>query len=309
MRIITSGYPYIDIDAYGSMVGYAELLNLQGQRARAATSSKLNESIPDSLRALDAPVAMNYLPQPGESFTLLDVSDPNFFDPMVNSDRIDEVTDHHPGMESYWRQRLGAWSDIEQVGAVCTIIYERWARYGLLNSMSRVSAILLSAGILDNTLNFQASISSERDEQAYRDLQMIARLPDDWAAKYFSDCQQGIVRDLETAIRNDTKIIEFKGQPSVYAVGQIVIWDAQSIITDHIDTIERTVSSIQPTWFMNVVSIKGDKSYFVCTNPEVKAWLSKLLGVKFSGDIAPASRLWLRKEIIMQSLKQHNFQR
>ncbi|HSX17244.1 MAG TPA: DHH family protein [Patescibacteria group bacterium] len=307
MRIVTSRYPNIDIDAYGGMVAYAELLNMQGQPAKAATTATLNESIPDSLRALHAPVELNYQPAPGESFTLIDVSDPYTFDPMINPERIDEVIDHHPGMESYWRQLLGNRSHIEFIGAASTLIYERWARYGLLNSMSRTSAALLAAGILDNTLNFQAEITTDRDQQAYRDLAGIARLPDNWPVLYFSDCQQGIVRDLETAIRNDTKIVEFKGQPSVYAVGQIVIWDAQSIITDHIDTIEKTVSAIEPTWFMNVVSIKGDKSYFVCTDPSIQAWLSSLLGVKFSGDIAPATRLWLRKEIVMQSFKQHNF--
>lgn len=307
MRIVTSGYPFIDIDAYGSMVGYAELLNIQGQAAKAATTSRLNESIPDFLRAMNPPIELNYRPQPGESFTILDVSDPKFLDPMVNTERIDEIIDHRAGFEAYWRRILGTRADIEFAGAVCTMIYERWARGSLLEAMSPLSATLLAAGILDNTLNFQADITTDRDKQAYRDLQGIAKLPDDWPATYFSDCQRGIIRDLETAIRNDTKIIEFKGQPSVYAVGQIVIWDAQSIITDHMDTIERTESSIQPTWFMNVVGIKGDKSYFVCTHPGVKQWLSSLLGVQFTGNIAPADRLWLRKEIILQSLKQHNF--
>jgi inorganic pyrophosphatase/exopolyphosphatase len=307
MRIITSGYPYIDIDAYGAMVAYAALLNIQGQPSKAATSSKLNESIPAGIRAMNAPVELNYLPSPGESFTLVDVSDPNHFDPMVNLERLDEVIDHHPGTEGFWRDYPRNAIDIEIVGSCCTIIYERWARAGLLSTMDRLSATLLACGILDNTLNFQASISSERDRQAYRDLEGIAHLAEDFPATYFSDCQQGIEKDLETAIKNDVKVVEFKGQPNVYAVGQIVIWDAQSIINDHITTIERTVSQIQPSWFMNVVSIKGDKSYFVCDNPHIQAWLSGLLGVRFSGNVAPATRLWLRKEIIIQSLKQHNF--
>jgi inorganic pyrophosphatase/exopolyphosphatase len=307
MRIITSGYPFIDIDAYGAMVAYAALLNIQGQPSKAATSSKLNESIPVTLRNLRAPVELNYLPNPGESFTLVDVSDPNHFDPIVNPDRIDEVIDHHPGNDNYWRDYPRNRIDIEMIGSVCTMMYERWARAGLLSTMDRVTATLLAAGILDNTLNFQAKITSERDQQAYRDLQGIAHLSSDWPAYYFSDCQQGIEKDLETAIRNDTKVVEFQGQPNVYAVGQIVIWDAQSIINDHMATIKRTVSSIQPTWFMNVVSIKGDKSYFVCDNPHVQNWLSNLLGINFSGNVAPANRLWLRKEIMIQALKQHHF--
>jgi inorganic pyrophosphatase/manganese-dependent inorganic pyrophosphatase len=309
MRIVTSRYPYIDIDAYACMVAYSELLTIQGQPAKAATSSKLNESIPEGLRALRAPVEINYLPEPGESFTLVDVSDANYFDPMVNIGRLDEVIDHHPGQEIYWRRTLGQRADIQFVGAACTLIYERWARAGLLDTMNSRTATLLASGILDNTLNFQAKITNQRDIHAYRDLVTIARLPDSWPAQYFTDCQQGIERNLEAAIRNDVKVVEFAGQPSVYAVGQIVIWDAQAIMNDHLDTIQRTVGSVQPDWFMNVISIKGDRSYFVCTDPAIQKWLSNLLGITFSANIAPADRLWLRKEIIMQSLRQHNFQK
>jgi inorganic pyrophosphatase/exopolyphosphatase len=302
MRIVTTGRPFVDIDAYACMVAYAELLTLQGQPAKAATSSKLNESIPERIRHFHAPIELAPRTEPGDTYTLVDISDPNHFDPIVDLERIDEIIDHHPGTEQYWRQYLGQLADIEFIGAASTLIYERWARAGLLNSMSQLSAVLLASGILDNTLNFGATITTSRDKEAYRDLQRIGRLPDDWPQTYFYDCQKGIESNLETAIRNDTKILEFKGQPNVYAVGQIVIWDAQSIITDHIDTIKRTASSIQPNWFMNVVSIKGDRSYFVCTDPTLQHWLEKLLGIKFAGNIAPANRLWLRKEIIQAAL-------
>ncbi len=309
MRIITSGGRYLDIDAYASCIAYAELLNLQGQPAKAASSAKPNESVPESLRNLRVPFDFSDARTPGDSYTLIDISDPNHFDPMVDMDRIDEVIDHHPGFEMAWRRAIGNRADIQLVGAAATLIYERWARVaGVLNILAPQTAMLLAAAILDNTLNFQAQITSERDRQAFRDLMSIARLPDSWPEQYFSECQKGIERDLESAIRNDTKIIEFEGQPAVYAVGQIVIWDAQSIINDHYELIKNTVSSIKPTWFMNVVSIKGDRSYFVCDNPAVKTWLSRLLGIQFSGNIAPADRLWLRKEILVESFKQHKFQ-
>ena len=302
-HIITSSYPFIDIDAYGAMVGYAELLRIQGLSAQAATSAKLNESIPESLRRLQAPVNTGYRAQPGDTFGVVDISDAKAFDPMVNPQRLTEVIDHHPGFETYWRQYLADRADIEVVGACCTMIYERWARASLLNTMSPRTATLLAAGILDNTLNFQAKITSPRDHQAYRDLEQIAKLPPGWAATYFTDCQHGIEHNLEEAIKNDTKIIEFRGHPDVYAVGQIVIWDAQSIISDHLETIKRVVSGIKPEWFMNVVSIKGDRSYFVCDDASIQQWLSNLLGVRFSGNIAPADRLWLRKEIVMAALQ------
>lgn len=302
MRVVTSGRPYIDIDAYAGMVGYAQLLTLFNQQAIAASTSQPNHSIPPSLRALQAPIAFGYQPQPEDTFTIIDTSDPEYFDPIVNLERIDEIIDHRPGMEGFWQQRLAERADIEFVGAAATMVYERWASSHAIGSMSPATATLLAAGILDNTLNFGADITTVRDERAYLDLQAIANLPEDWAGKYFAECQQGIVQNLEEAIRNDTKVIQFKDQPSVYGVGQIVIWDAQSIISDHIDTIERTVGSVQSPWFMNVVSIGGGKSYFVCTDTKLQKWLSELLGVRFTGNIAPSDRLWLRKEIMQASL-------
>jgi inorganic pyrophosphatase/exopolyphosphatase len=306
-HIITSSHRFVDIDAYGAMVGYAELLRVQGLNAHAATSAALNESIPRSLRELNAPIELNFRPEPGDTFGVVDISEPQYFDAMVNPNRLTEVIDHHPGFESYWRQYLHERADIELVGACCTLIYERWARGALLGTMSATTATLMAAGILDNTLNFQAKITTTRDREAYRDLEQIARLPGGWAAAYFTECQKAIEHNLEEAIKNDTKIMEFRGHPDVYAVGQIVIWDAQSIISDHMDTIRRVVSGIKPNWFMNVVSIKGDRSYFVCDDPAIQTWLSGLLGIKFTGNIAPADRLWLRKEIMVAALQSRGF--
>lgn len=302
MRVITSGRPYIDIDAYAGIVAYAELLALYNQRVVAATTSVPNHSIPPSLRALPVPLTFGYQPVSEDRFTVIDASDPEYFDQMVDIQKIDEIIDHHPGLEQYWQRLLGERADIEFVGAACTMVYERWASSRMISNMSRSTATLLAAGILDNTLNFGAEITTNRDQRAYLDLQAIAGFNDEWAGKYFAECQQGIVKNLDAAIKNDTKVIQFKDQPSVYGVGQIVIWDAQSIISDHLGTIERAVGSIKSPWFMNVVSIGGGKSYFVCTDPSLQKWLSDLLGVRFTGNIAPADRLWLRKEIIQESL-------
>ena len=53
---------------------------------------------------------------------------------------------------------------------------------------------------------------------------------------------------------------------------------------------------------MNLISLKDRKSIFVAPQPEVKAWLSKLLQVKFIGASATAGRPWLRKEMVNKDL-------
>jgi hypothetical protein len=50
-------------------------------------------------------------------------------------------------------------------------------------------------------------------------------------------------------------------------------------------------------WFVNVLSISEGFSYFVTNDESVKLVLAGLFNVEFDGDVAQASRLWLRKEM------------
>jgi inorganic pyrophosphatase len=304
MKVVTSGKLYLDIDAYACCVAYAELLNLQGQKAVAASGSILNESITPTVRSWGAQIETDYQPAPDDTFVLTDVSEPEHFDPMVDVDRVVEIIDHHPGLEAFWEERIGDGANIEFIGAACTQVYESWKKAGLLDKMSVTSARLLICGILDNTLNFGAKVSTERDEAAYHDLLTRADLPEDWTAQYFSECQESILADAVNAIKNDTKQMKFQSYPETIAVGQLVVWDGKQVFDQHANVLRETMASIRPDWLINLVSIKEGKSYFISINSAVQEWVSELLGVQFEGDVALAGRLWLRKEIIKRDLNQ-----
>lgn len=298
MIIITSGAKYIDIDAYACCVAYAELLNLLGKPAIAASSAVWNESITNSIRALNAPFNTDYQPKPNDQFVLMDLSDPDHFDKMVNLDQVIEVHDHHPGFEQYWAEKLGEGSDIKFIGAAATLVYQQWEKAGKLEQISKASAELLAAAILDNTLNFGARVTTDADHQAYQFLAQHAGLDDAWIASYFTECQQAILADLGEALRNDTKHIQFRDLDEKLCLGQMVIWDAQTIIANDLETIATVLGSIQGTWMANIVSIAEGKSYFVARDDRVKTWAEKLLNVTFNNSVAVADHLWLRKEIM-----------
>ncbi|HSW66523.1 MAG TPA: DHH family protein [Bacillota bacterium] len=302
MRIITTGSRYVDIDAYGGCVAYAELLNLQGVPAVAASTVELNGSVPPVVRAWQAPFEFSYRPVAGDTFAVLDVSEPDFFDKMITLDHIEEVIDHHPGYETYWQERLGDKADIELAGAVCTMIYERWAGAGLITQISEVSARLLMCGILDNTLNFGAQITTNRDHTAYAELAKRASLPDDWSAQYFEACEAGVLSDLASAIRDDSKLVTFAGQAQAIGVGQLIIWDARTFVSNNKQTIEKVMPSIASPWFMSIPSISEGKNYLLCPDAGLRTWLSELLDATFDGDVGVTKRLWLRKEIIKAAI-------
>jgi len=152
-------------------------------------------------------------------------------------------------------------------------------------------------GILDNTLNFGAAITTERDHKAYAMLQKYAGLPEDWPARYFRACQEVILQDLAASLKNDTKKPVLRTYPHPTAAGQFALWDAGNIAKQSEAVFKRVISAVEPHWFMNAISIGEKKSYFITDVPEMKQWLHDLLGVTFVGNIAEADRMWLRKEI------------
>jgi inorganic pyrophosphatase/exopolyphosphatase len=303
MRVVTAGYPYLDIDAYGGMIAYAELLNLQGVEAIAATTAPLNESITPTVRSWRAPLVADYKPADGDDYALIDISEPAFFDKFVRQDRVAEVIDHHPGLEAHWHERIGDAAVIDFIGAACTLVYEQWVRAGLLEQMSVTSARLLVCGILDNTLNFGARVTTDRDRQAYDALLRQANLPDDWPAQYFAECQQTILKDPQAALKVDTKRIDFKTFERRLCVGQMVVWDGKTALADHQVLLGKTMADMSPDWFINIISVGDGHNYFYTDNTEVQIWLADLFGVTFDGSTAMTDRLWLRKEIIKQDLE------
>lgn len=302
MNIITSGYPYIDIDAYAACIAYAELQNLLGNPSLAVSTAPLNESITPEVLSWQAPLETNYVPSKNNRFVLIDLSDPKFFEKFVVAGQVSEIIDHHPGFETYWQKHLGDRAQIESIGSVGTIIFERWQAAGMAGSISQLSARLLLTAILENTLNFGAQITHERDHAAYKALLKPAGLPPDWAEQYFRGLEGTISKDIGGALIGDTKVLPFKTFSHPLVVAQIVVWDGQKILDQYSDIIESMLANIGQPWFLNLVSVRQKKSYFLCRDAETKQWLGTLLAVGFTSSVGVANRLWLRKEIIKQDL-------
>lgn len=297
MIVITSGSRYIDIDAYATCIGYRELLKLKGIEAKAITTAKLNESVTKSLLKLNIRLD-EYKPQETDEFIVIDVSDKEYFDNIVKLDNIIEIIDHHVGFEEEWKQKLGEKSNIEFIGAVATIIVEAYENENLLDKMNSDVAYLLMAAILDNTLNFKAKITTERDKIAYEKLEKIVG-NNEYSERYFLECQHDIEENLAEAISNDTKLDNIN-EIIPYVFGQLTVWDKKNIINNK-KIIYDVLNSFGNEWMMNLICLKDGKSYIVCENPNVKTRLEKLMENKFIGDIMTLPEVWLRKEIIKKS--------
>jgi inorganic pyrophosphatase/exopolyphosphatase len=299
MKTITVGSIYIDIDGYGGMVAYAELLRLLGEPARAVSTAVINESVPQMFRELAVEFESAYTPVEDEEFIVIDNSDPDYFEKFVLEEKVVEVIDHHPGFENYWMRRIGKGAQIEVVGAACTQIFEKWKQVGKLQHMSKTSAMLLAAGILDNTINFKAKITTDRDIQAYAFLAQQAGLDDAWAGKYFAQCQDAILVDIAKALKNDTKQLVFRANNiGEISIGQLVIWDSDLVLKKHKSIICETMDTQGELWMVNIIDIQSGHNILIAKNSAVKKWAKQVLSAEFDEDVAVLDRLWLRKEIM-----------
>lgn len=299
--VITSGRKYLDIDAYASMIAYRKLLQtLQPEwEVRAISSARLNQSIPKSLRNLDYQLD-SPTPTSTTGYIVLDVSNPDFIDPLVDDARIIELIDHHPGYDAYWRSRLGAKSQIEPIGSVCTIIFEKYLDAGKESLLDQPLCKLLSAGILDNTLNLKAKITSARDSHAYELLLKLGKLDQSWSQTYFQACDQEILRDLKTSVLDDLKI-ESVSPFLPQAVGQLVLSSITAISFE--DLAQIFAEQKLERWLINIIALDEGKSYLYFDGEGVREGLEQLFGVASKTENSLIlDRPWLRKEIFQLAL-------
>ena len=162
-------------------------------------------------------------------------------------------------------------------------------------------AKLLMAAILDNTLNFTATITKDRDKLAYKKLEQIVNIKD-FDELYFKECQSTIVNNLENTIRNDLKIEDTSTLlPSI--LGQLLIYDIDSVM-NKIDVINDIMNSYGTDWLLNTISLKENNSYILCSNEFVINNLEKLFNVNAKEKFIVIKPNILRKEIMKKAIQE-----
>ena len=296
--IVTSGKNYIDIDAYASCIVYAKILSKLGINAISVTNAEMNESIPKKMFGNTNLMLNTYKYQNGDKFVIIDISNKKYFDTFVKEEDIIQIIDHHYGFKEYWKNILKEEAIIEPIGAVATIIVEFAIKTGYIKEMPKNEILLLMAAILDNTLNFKAKITSNRDKIAYQ--RLLEKIQEEkFEEKYFIACQDIIENDLEYYIKLATKCEKTsENLPSIFS--QLVVWNKDKIFLK-INKIQQELNKIGEEWVLNLIVLKDEKSYIICNNDISKRKLESLFNSKFEGDILSLDYVVLRKEIIKKA--------
>jgi len=220
--IVTTGQPFTDIDALACALAYTQLLTLKGKDSECILPGPLNKSATEKIKKWNLKFSKN--PEGSKAkYVLVDISESKYFASFVKEDDVSEVYDHRKGFEEFWKNKLGNSSHIEMVGSCATLIWEEFvARVDPLK-ISELSVNLLSTAIISNTLNFQASVTTQRDKDSFKEMAKITNLPRNWAETYYSEQDKEVEGDIKSAILNDTKNIE----PIIV---QLELWDSKKII-------------------------------------------------------------------------------
>ena len=299
--IITAGSSYLDIDAYACMVAMAELYRLRGWEAMAYSRAGCNYSVAPSL--VRPGQVLQELPSKAwkaeAQYIIVDVSDPAFLKDSVPLERVVEVYDHHVGFEEYWQSRIGDGAQIEFIGAAATLIYREWKSAGLEKRMSRESAKLLCAAILDNTLDLTSANTTDEDRDAFRELCALAGVEEDWRGSYFSEVQQTVEADLKNALLGDLKTL--RDNPVLPPlVAQLCVWDARRVL-DRLPEIRQWFRELPQPWLINLIDLKHRCNYFLCEDGHHQQKLEAVFGVSFRAGAARTDRTYLRKELIRKT--------
>jgi inorganic pyrophosphatase/manganese-dependent inorganic pyrophosphatase len=303
MIVVSSGKKYLDIDGVACAIAYQELLTLQGEEAIAVFSAPLNQSVTPLARKHGLPYQTT-CPENTNEFVVVDVSDPDHFDPCVKREAVIEIFDHHAGFEIFWQEKLHEHAHIKMIGACATLIYEAYEKLGFVSRMSVRAANLLAIAIVSNTVSFKVPITSPRDHEAYEALLLHGDLPEAWIEQYFEEQNQLILKDISNATKDDTKIEAIPELDHPLIFGQLEFWNADTFLAHHLEEAKKALLSYDsPYWMFLVHDISKGISTIITEDDKIKNLLEKKLGVLFNGNTCKTKNIILRK-IVLKSLRE-----
>ncbi len=295
--IVAAGETYTDIDVLACAMGYKELLQHQGLSARVILPGVFNKSITPTISSWQLDYDKLPINFEKSDFVIVDISEPDHIAKFVDQNRIVKLFDHHFGFEEYWHDKYGSNAHIEKVGACASQIWEEYIKFGYDSKISKTSANLLISAILSNTLNFKASVTSDRDIEAYDQLKKYSDLPENWVEIYFKDQEIFTYQNPYKSVKEDTISITTK-LPYKLVIGQLELWNSSEYFEKHLaDAIKALKEVGEDHWFLTSPSISEGKNYIYSENIELQLELQKLLGITFVNNLAMTNKLILRKEI------------
>ena len=159
MKIIVTSYKGPDLDGISCMYAYKEYLNKQGKESDYYIYGKPNKEVEIVCEMFNITLKEINNFNEEQDIVLVDTNNIDRM-PFVNPKKVIEIIDHHsknPASEAC----INAKFQIERVGAAATLVAEKFKNNNV--PISRDAAILLYYGIISNSVNLKATITTIKD--------------------------------------------------------------------------------------------------------------------------------------------------
>ena len=306
-NVLVTGYTNPDLDAYACAAAYAELLRLQGQPAQGACFGKPLSEVAFVLDLVSELQLTQFNPSDFDQFVIVDTSEARHIPSGINPKKVIEVIDHH--LYNDPADFCNAKLDIQAVGAAATLVAERFQQAEI--TPRRKIAALLYAAIISNTLNFKASVTTDRDAAAAGWLLDYAKLQVDFARDLFAAKSDVSGEKLQELMNLEMNPCEVEGK--LFNVGSLELVGVPAILAERQQEIHEILVSAHTKHKAHVTvfsmcDVELGKTYFITPYSDIQKILGEILAVEFSGNTAEYPSIILRKEYV-QGLRQRYFEK
>ena len=283
-----------DLDGIASAYAYSEYLNKIGDKANYYICGYPPKEVEIVCSLFDIKIENNSEDIQNNQIIIVDTNTGSAVD-FVDPSHVIEIIDHHPRSSDLFEN---ARIDIQQIGAVCTIIAEKYKNSGI--SISRESALLLYYGIVSNTLNFHSKTTTDRD-----------LIMSEWLKAQCSEIDESLISTIfeqkskiePENLRREMEVDElFPLGNDKLIIGQLEIANAKEFLDGHKEEINNVLDAVRVEWgvdlvFINIVDILEGSHILYTPYEKTKNYLHNKYGFIFDGDSINEKGIVLRKEI------------
>ena len=296
--VLITSYKNPDLDGIACAIAYAEFLETIGTHAMPILFGEPHREGKFVLEQFDIsiPADGKFRLKKKDKIILVDASDLRGISNLIDPNQIIEIIDHR--IENQAGKFPYAQKQIELVGSCATLIAEKFLEASIVPSRS--SAILLYSAIISNTVNFKASVTTERDKEMAKWLLRQIKLPKNYVQKMF-EAKSQVKQNLKESLENDFATFYLNG--SKLGVAQIEIIKARDFLRSNEDKIINALTALKlkkrlDYIFLTIVDIDNENNIFLVIDSESEELLTISLKMKFKNRVATRKGILMRKTIV-----------
>lgn len=295
-RIVTS-YEAPDLDGVSSLYAYCEYLNKTGIPSDYYIEDEPKKEVGIVCDLFNIQLGGAEEINNNQEVVLLDTSNMDSAT-FLNPVNIIEIIDHHPKNPNS-NKCINAKIHIESLGAVATLIAEKFRKNNV--PISRESAILLYYGIISNSINLKASITTQKDIDIANWLEeQCNEITKEKIEEIFT--LKSKVEDTELRQEMEAEVaFDYKGKRMTIA--QLEIANIKQFLEEKEEKVIEVLNQVREEnsvdyIFINCVDILNGFNLVLTIDNETRILLEKDLGYSFENDRCEFDRLIQRKDIV-----------